>query len=168
MTSHTFRPRLDDVLEDRLVLSQFGLTGAVHAALAHPKPVAPGHPVLTAAVLNDVDLKINAAFARFNREYTSEVARVDRSGDETRFGNDFAASVNRLRVSLAIQAARIPGGSTDLNPVLQQRVGSLVNDLLANPTVSSTDLIRSDQSGAVGDVRMYVHDAVSKGDFSLR
>jgi hypothetical protein len=47
-------------------------------------------------------------------------------------------------------------------------VDSLVRDLATQTSRSSTDLIHSDQSGAHADVQSYIHDAIAKGDFSLR
>jgi hypothetical protein len=55
-----------------------------------------------------------------------------------------------------------------LAQTLNNRVDSLVNDLKTKETLSSTDLVRSDQSGAHADVATFVHDEVSKGDFSLK
>jgi hypothetical protein len=166
MRKQNFRPSLNDVLEDRLALSHTGAAGVVH--VAHPKPHNPGHPVLRSTTLNDVNRKIDLAFAQFNKAYTKEVTRVDRTGDQTKFQSDLAASEAKLKLALDKQAARIPGGSQALDQTLNARVDSLVKDLKTNTTVSSTDLVRSDQSGAHADVATYVHDEVSKGDFSLK
>ena len=148
MRKHAFRPSLNDVLEDRIALSHIGGVGVVHVAHAHPTPAPKGHPVLKSAVLNDANHKIDVAFAQFTKEYNKEITKVDRTGNEAKFQSDLGASVNRLRSTLAKQAARIPGGSTSLNPALQQQVDSLAKDLATNTSHSSTDLIRADQSGA--------------------
>jgi hypothetical protein len=164
MKKHTFRPTLNDVLEDRLALSHVGAIGMVHVDHAHP--TAP--PVLMTATVNDVNHKIDVAFAQFNKEYKKEITRVDRTGDEGKFQSDFAASASKLKQILDRQAARIPGGSQTLAPTLNARVDSLVGDLATQTSRSSTDLIHSDQSGAHADVQTYIHDAVASGDFSLR
>jgi hypothetical protein len=166
MRKHTFRPSLNDVLEDRLALSHTGAAGIVH--VAHPKPHNPGTPVLKTSTLNDVNRKIDLAFAQFNKAYTKEVTQVDRTGDQAKFESDLAASEAKLKLALDKQAARIPGGGQALAQTLNTRVDSLVKDLKTNSTASSTDLVRSDQSGARADVYTYVHDEVSKGDFSLK
>jgi hypothetical protein len=123
---------------------------------------------ISSATLNDVNRKIDLAFAQFNKAYTNEVTRVDRTGNEANFQSDFATSETKLKLALDKQAARIPGGSQALAQTLNARVDSLVEDLKTNTTVSSTDLVRSDQSGAHADVATCVHDEVSKGDFSLK
>ena len=97
MRKNTFCPSLNDVLEDRLVLSHVGALAVIHAAHAHPTPPTPGHPVLKSAVVNDVNNKIDAAFAQFNREYKREIGQVDRNGDEGKFDVDVAATTARLR-----------------------------------------------------------------------
>jgi hypothetical protein len=166
MRKHPFRPSLNDVLEDRLALSHTGAAGVVH--VAHPRPHQPGTPVLRSSTLNDVNRKIDLAFAQFNRAYTKEVRQVDRTGDQARFEGDLAASEAKLKLTLDRQAARIPGGGQTLAQTLNARVGSLVKDLKSYTTQSSTDLVRADQSGARADVLSYVHDEVTKGDFSLK
>jgi hypothetical protein len=164
MKKHTFRPSLNDVLEDRLALSHAGVIGAVHVDHAHPTT----HPVLKSSTVNDVNRKIDVAFAQFNKEYRKEISQLDRSGNETKFQGDLSVSANKLRQALDRQATRIPGGSTTLVVTLNNRVDSLLHDLATNTTRSSTDLIRSDQSGAHADVATYIHDEVAKGDFSLK
>jgi hypothetical protein len=47
-------------------------------------------------------------------------------------------------------------------------VDSLVTDLETKTTQSSTDLISSDEFGANHDLNAYIHDATSRGDFSVR
>jgi hypothetical protein len=159
---------MNDVLEDRLVLSHFGAVGVVHVDHAHPTPPTKGTPVLKTGVLNDVNQKIDLVFAQFNNQYKKEVAQVDRTGNESKFGTELAASVNKLKQSLDKQAARIPGGKTNLVPVLNARVDSLVHDLETKSAQSSNDLVKADQSGIHADVQTYVHDAVSKGDLSMK
>jgi hypothetical protein len=73
-----------------------------------------------------------------------------------------------LRLSLDRQADRLPGNVTGLTQTLNNRVDSLLHDLAINTSQSSTNLVRSDQSGAHADVATYVHDELAKGDFSLR
>jgi hypothetical protein len=167
MKKHNFRPGLNDVLEDRLALSHAGTVGVVHVAQVHTKAPHAGHTVLRSATLNDVNRKIDAAFTQFNKQYKKEIAQLGRSGDKTKFQSDLTASSDRLRQALDRQAARIPGGGKTLVVTLNDRVDSLLHDLATNTTRSSTDLVRSDQSGAHGDVALYVHDEVLKGDFSL-
>jgi hypothetical protein len=167
MKKHTFCPSLTDVLEDRLVLSHAGAAGVVHINHAHPKPPNPGTPVLKTTTLNDMNRQVDRAFTQFNKSYTKEIARVDRTGDETKFLSDFNVSVNQLKLTLDKQAARIPGGTQKLAPVLNTTVDSLAKDL-ATKTSSSTDLIHADQSGAHADVSTYIHDAVSNGEFSVK
>jgi hypothetical protein len=164
MKKRAFRPSLNDVLEDRLALSHVGAVGMVHVDHAHPT----ASPVVKMATVNDVNRKIDVAFAQFNKEYKTEIARVDRTGNEGKFESDFAASASKLKQVLDRHAARIPGGSQTLAPTLNARVDSLVRDLTTQTSRSSTDLIHSDQSGAHADVQTYLHDAVAKGDFSLR
>jgi hypothetical protein len=156
---------MNDVLEDRIALSH---AGTVHVALAHPRPTPKGQPVLRSGTLNDVNRKIDQAFAQFNREYTRELARFDRTSNDARFQSDLGDSVKKLKLTLDKQAGRIPGGARNLAPVLNARVDSLVNDLSTSKTLSSTDAIQSDRSGAHADVSTYVHDEVSKGDFSVK
>ena len=79
MRKHTFRPSLNDVLEDRLALSHTGSAGVVH--VAHPKPHNPGMPVLKSATLGDVNRKIDLAFATFNTAYSKEITRLAHTGD---------------------------------------------------------------------------------------
>ncbi len=166
MRKHTFRPSLNDVLEDRLALSHTGAAGVVH--VAHPKPHNPGMPVLKSATLGDVNRKIDLAFATFNTAYSKEITRLAHTGDQARFQSDLAASEAKLKGTLDKQATRIPGGSQALATTLNARVNSLVKDLKSNTTVSSKDLVRSDQSGAHADVFTFVHDEVSKGDLSVK
>jgi hypothetical protein len=168
MRKHTFRPSLNDVLEDRIALSHTGVTGMVHVDHAHPKPHEPEHPVLKTSTLNDVNHKIDVAFTQFNKHYKKEIGQVDRSGNETKFKGDLNASVAKLKQTLDRQAARIPGGSGDLVKALNARVDSLITDLTTDTTRSSTDLVHSDQAGAHSDVQSYVHDSVARGDFSVR
>jgi hypothetical protein len=167
MKKHTFCPSLDPTLEDRLALSHTGAVGAALVEHAHPTPATHGH-VLKSGVVADVNHKIDVAFAQFNKEYKKEIVRVDRTGDEARFGRDLGVSTAKLKRILDKQAARIPGGTQTLAPMLNARVDSLVNDLATKTTRSSTDLIQSDRSGAHADVQTYLHDATSRGDFSLR
>jgi hypothetical protein len=115
-----------------------------------------------------VNRKIDVAFTQFNKEYKREVAQVDKFHDEAAFQNSLAASEARLKQALDKQAARIPGGGQALSTTLNKRVDSLIHDLSTNTTQPSTNLVRSDQSGAHADVAGYVHDEVAKGDFSLR
>ena len=136
--------------------------------MAHPKPHKPGTPVLKSATLNDVNRKIDLAFTQFNKAYTKEVTQVDRTGNQAKFQSDLSANEIKLKAALDKQAARIPGGSQTLAQTLNARFDSLVKDLKTNTTLSSTDLVRSDQSGAHADVATYIHDEVSKGDFSLK
>jgi hypothetical protein len=166
MRKHTFRPSLNDVLEDRLALSHIGAAGVVH--VAHPKPHNPGHPVLKSATLNDVNRRIDLAFTQFDKAYTKEVKQLDKTGNSAKFQGDLAVSEARLKAMLDKQADRIPGGSQNLAQTLNARVDSLVNDLKSNTSLSSKDLIRSDQSGARADLASYIHDEVSKGDFSVK
>jgi hypothetical protein len=114
------------------------------------------------------DSAFDLAFAQFNKEYKQEIARVDRNHNETKFQSDLGASVRRLKNSLDKQAARIPGGKATLAPVLNARVDSLVQDLATKTTRSSNDLVSSDKSGAHGDVQNYIHDAILKGDLSVK
>jgi hypothetical protein len=167
MKKHAFRPSLNESLEDRLALSHSGAVGVVVVEHAHPTPATHGH-VLKSSVVADVNRKVDAAFAQFNKEYKKEIVRIDRTGDEARFGRDLGVSTAKLKKVLDKQAARIPGGTQTLAPMLNARVDSLVNDLATKTTRSSTDLIQSDRSGAHADVQTYIHDATSRGDFSLR
>jgi hypothetical protein len=165
MNKHAFRPSLNDVLEHRIALSHLG---SVQVAVAHPKPTPKGQPILKSTTLNDVNHKIDQAFSQFNKEYTKEVAKLDHTRNEAKFQSDLGASVKKLETSLDKQAARIPGGPQNLAPVLNARVDSLVKDLKTDTSISSTNLIQSDRSGAHADVSTYVHDEVAKGDFSVK
>ena len=165
MKRHRFQPSLNDVLEDRIALSH---AGTAHVALAHPKPTPKGQPILKSSTLNDVNHKIDQAFAQFNKDYTKEIVKLDRSGNDARFQSDFSGSVNKLKLTLDKQATRIPGGAQNLAAALNARVDSLVKDLTTNKTASSVDLIQSDRSGAHADVSTFIHDEVSKGDFSVK
>ena len=136
--------------------------------MAHPKPQNPALPVLKSSTLNDVNRKMDLAFTQFDKAYTKEVKQLDRTGNQAKFQSDLAASESRLKSTLDKQATRIPGGGTALAATLNTRVDSLVNDLRSNTTVSSKELVRSDQSGAKADVFTFVHDEVSKGDLSLK
>ena len=71
-------------------------------------------------------------------------------------------------MTLDRQATRIPGGAQNLVSALNARVDSLVKDLSTNNNSSSNNVIQSDRVGAHADVATYVHDEVSKGDFSLK
>jgi hypothetical protein len=124
-------------------------------------------PVVSTAAVHKVNSLVDAAFNEFNREYTKEVNKLARSGDHTKFDSQFAASVSRLRKSLAIDANRLPFGRTNLNPALQKRVDSLVSDLATKTTVASKDLITSDRFGANQDVSTFIHDEVANGDISV-
>ncbi len=119
MRKHTFRPSLNDVLEDRLALSHTGAAGVVQ--VAHPKPHKPGTPVLKSATLNDVNRKIDLAFTQFNKAYTKEVTQVDRTGNQAKFQSDLSANEIKLKAALDKQAARIPGGSQTLAQTLNAR-----------------------------------------------
>jgi hypothetical protein len=163
---HAFRPSLNnDVLEERLALSH---VGTVHVAAVHAKPHSSATPVLKQQTLNAVNRSIDSAFGQFNKDYSSELAALNRSGDTAKFQAKFTQSVTHLRSALATQAARVPGGSTTLSTELQQRVDSLVNDLKTNKSIAPRNLIKSDQSGAHSDVSIFVHDEVAKGDLSVR
>ena len=164
MRKHIFQPSMNDVLEDRLVLSHVGAVGIVHMDHAHPSPV----PVVKQAVVNDVNHKVDLAFAQFNKEYKQEIAKVDRTRNETKFQSDLNASVKRLKNTLDKQAARIPGGKANLAPVFNARVDNLLQDLATKTNRSSNDLVSSDKSGAHGDVQNYIHDAILKGDLSVK
>jgi hypothetical protein len=163
MRKPTFRPSVSDVLEDRVVLSHVGL---VHIGQAHPS--ASSAHVLKTATLNDVNRKIDSAFTQFTKEYNKELTQVGRTGSQAKFTRDFGVSVQKLRTALDKQAVRIPGGAQSLVTKLNATVDSLVHDISTKTTQSSSDLIRSDQSGAHADVQTYVHDAVSAGDFSVK
>jgi hypothetical protein len=164
---HAFRPGLNDVLEDRVALSHAGAStvAAIHIP-AKPHPAAT--PVLAQQTLNAVNRSVDSAFSRFSKDYSSELAALNRTGNSAQYTARFDQSVARLRSTLATQAGRVPGGSTTLAVELQQRVDSLVHDLETNKSVSPTQLIKSDQSGAHSDVGTFVHDEVVKGDLSLR
>ena len=84
MNKHAFRPSLNDVLEDRIALSH---AGAVHLAAAHPK----GALVLKSSTLNNVNHKIDLAFAQFSKSYSKDITKLDRSGNEARFQHDLGA-----------------------------------------------------------------------------
>jgi hypothetical protein len=163
MRKPKFRPTISDVLEDRVALSHVGV---VHLGQAHPS--ASSAHVLKTATLNDVNRKIDSAFTQFTKEYSKEVTQAGRTGNQTKFQSDFGVSVQKLRTTLDKQAVRIPGGAQSLVTKLNATVDSLVHDLSTKSTQPSSDLIRSDQSGAHADVQTYVHDAVSKGDFSVK
>src|SRR6185312_3087645 len=111
MKKHTFRPSLNDALEDRIALSHAGIA---HVGVAHPK----GHLVLKSSTLNDVNHKIDQAFAQFGKRYSKEITQVNRSGDQGKFQHDLGASVIKLRVALNKQATRIPGGAQALASAL--------------------------------------------------
>jgi hypothetical protein len=81
MKKHSFRPSVDDVLEDRLALSHPGAAAMAHVAHIQAK----GPPVLRTAALNDVNRKIDAAFTQFDKQYAREVAQLGRNGDQVRF-----------------------------------------------------------------------------------
>jgi hypothetical protein len=163
MRKTTFRPCLDhDILEDRVALSHLGAV----PAQAQPKGAA-AHVVRTGTI-DSVTSKIDNSFSTFNREYTREINTLNRTHDGATFQAQLDRSVTRLRTTLARQAGRIPGGAQNLAPELQSRVDSLVKDLATNTTQSSRDLITSDEFGARHDVNSYIHDATSRGDFSVR
>ena len=162
---HVFRPNLGDVLEDRVALSQIA---AVPVAAVDSEAVRAATATLKQKTLNDVNRSVDTAFNRFNKEYASELTTLNRSGNTSQFEAKFTQSVTRLRSSLASQATRIPGGSSTLNVELQHRVDSLVHDLQTSKGIASSNLIRSDQSGAHADVGSFVHDETAKGDLSIR
>jgi hypothetical protein len=163
---HVFRPSLNnDVLEDRVALSH---VGTVHVAAVHSKPHPSATPVLKQQTLDAVNHSVDTAFNQFNKDYSSELAALNRSGNTATFQAKVTRSVTHLRSALATQAARVPGGSTTLGTELQQRVDSLVLDLKTVKSVSPSNLIKSDQSGAHSDVSTFVHDKVAKGDLSIR
>jgi hypothetical protein len=163
MRKTTFRPCLDHgILEARVALSHIGAV----PAHSHPK-AAPAH-VVRIGTINSVTSKIDNAFSTFDREYTREINTLNRTHGEATFQSQFDRSVAKLRTALARQAARMPGGTQNLAPELQSRVDSLVKDLETNSSQSSKDLITSDEFGAKHDVNSYVHDATSRGDFSVR
>lgn len=98
-----FSPSLNEALEDRLALSVSSAVGIVHH-------------VVTAGVVNDVNHKVDLAFAQFNKEYKKEVTQVARTGNDVRYEHQFAVSTAKLKKSLDKQAARIPGGTQILAP----------------------------------------------------
>jgi hypothetical protein len=168
MRKRGFNPAIDSSLEDRLALSTTG-TSALAAAHAHAlaaKTVT--HPVVTAPQVRQVNLKVDAAFNELNREYSKELRTLGRTGDHSKFDVQFAASVKRLRNSLAVDANRLPFGKSGLNPSLQARVDSLLNELNTNSSVSSSNLVSADRSGANSDVSTFIHDEATKGDISLK
>ena len=161
MNKHAFRPSLNGVLEDRIALSH---AGGLQVAVAHPK----GHLVLKSTTLNNVNHRIDLAFAQFHTSYSKEITQLDRSGNEARFQRELGVSVNKLKATLDKQAARIPGGPLSLVSALNARVDSLAKDLSTTKNLSSIDLIQSDLAGAHTDVATYVQNEVSKGDFSVK
>ena len=76
------------------------------------------------------------------KDYSSELAALNRSGNTATFQAKFTQSVTHLRSALATQAARVPGGSTTLGTELQKRVDSLVLDLKTVKSVSPSNLIK--------------------------
>jgi hypothetical protein len=168
MRKHNFSPTLDSALEERLALSStaVGTLGGAHAHLLAAKPAK--HPVVTAKQVSQVNVKVDSAFNEFNREYSKELRTLGRTGNHSKFDTQFAASVKKLRNSLAIDANRLPFGKTSLNPALQARVDSLVSELKTNTSADSPTLIAADRSGANSDVSTFIHDEATKGDISLK
>jgi hypothetical protein len=146
-----------------MALSHVGAVPAVHA-----QPKLPAAHVVKIGTVNSVSSSIDNAFSSFNREYTREVSTLNRTHNESTFQSQFDRSVAKLRTTLARQAARIPGGTQNLAPELPSRVDSLVHDLETHSSQSSSDLITSDEFGAKHDLNSYIHDATSRGDFSVR
>ncbi len=168
MRKRNFSPTLDGSLEDRLALSTTA-TSALTSAHVHVFAVKRvKHLVVTTKQVSQVNVKVNAAFNEFNREYSKELGTLARSGNQTKFHAQVAASVTKLRKSLAIDANRLPFGKTNLSPALQARVDALVNELETKSSVSSADLIASERSGATQDVNTFVQGEASKGDISLK
>jgi hypothetical protein len=134
----------------------------VHAAKAVK------HPVVTTKHVDQVNRLDNAAFNEFNKEYSKELKTLARTGNQAKFGGQFATSVAKLRKTLAADANRLPFGKTNLNPALQARVDSLVTDLQSKSSISPSDLITADRFGANHDVSQFIHDQVSSGDLSVK
>ena len=166
MRKHKFSPSLDGSLEDRLALSTTAASAVIAAHVHAAKPVK--HPVVTKAQVTQVNLQVDTAFNQFNRDYTQELNTVARTGNHTKFNKQFAASVSKLRKSLATDANHLPFGKTTLNPALQARVDTLVKDLETKTSVPSAQLITSDRFGANQDVNTFIHDESSKGDITLK
>jgi hypothetical protein len=169
MKKHVFFPAMDGSLEDRLAMSTTGTSTLLAAPLQTAKPIhLAKHPVVTTKQVSQVNIKVDAAFNEFKREYSQELKTRVRTGNQTKFNNQFAASVARLRNSLAVDANRLPFGKTSLNPALQARVDSLVHDLETRSGASFTDLITADRYGAHQDVNTFIHDEVTNGDLSVK
>jgi hypothetical protein len=168
MKKHRFSPSVDSSLEERFALSTTG-TAAVgaHVRIVHPVTRVK-HLVVTTSRVDSVNSDVNSAFNEFNREYSRELKTLARTGNQTKFNGSFAASVARLRRTLAIDANRLPFGKTNLNPALQARIDSLVSELATNNSVSPTDLVTADRYGAHQDVNTFIHDEVTIGDISVK
>jgi hypothetical protein len=166
MKKHKFSPALDGRLEDRLALSATGSSALIGAHVHAAKAVK--HPVVTTKQVDQVNRLDNSAFNEFNKEYTNELKTLVRTGNQAKFSSQFAASVAKLRKTLAVDANRLPFGKTTLNPALQARVDSLVRDLESKSSISPTDLITADRFGANHDVSQFIHDEVSTGDLSVK
>jgi hypothetical protein len=156
---HQFRPSLNDRLEDRVTPSH---AGTIAVVATH------GAPIVREATVNAVGRSIDNSFNRFNQEYRKELATLNRTHDNTRFDAQVTQSVGRLRTSLAVQAARFPKGSDILNSELQHRVDTLVADLGSHKGITPADQVKSDEFGAHQDLNSFVHDEITKGDFSVR
>jgi hypothetical protein len=156
---HQFRPGLNDWLEDRITPSTIGMAAVVKTA---------GPPIVRQATVNDVGRSIDTAFNRFNKDYTKELATLNHTHNTAKFQAQVAQSVSHLRSSLAAQAARFPKGSDILNAELQHRVDTLVADLGTNKGISAADQVKSDDFGAHQDLNSFVHDQITKGDFTVR
>jgi hypothetical protein len=168
MSTHRFRPSLNDVLEDRLALTYTGAAGVANATVANPRLTTPAHPVLRSGALVDVNQKIDIAFVGFSMEYRKEFVRVHKSGHMGRFQSELASSASKLRLALDREAGFIPGGTQTLTATLNARVDRLLQDLSTHTTQSSFALISSEQSGAHADVATYVLGEVAEGVLSVR
>jgi hypothetical protein len=169
MKNHRFSPSSDASLEGRLALSTTATNAALGAHVQIAQPLTRvKHPVVTTRQIDQVSTQVDAAFNEFNREYSRELKTVARTRNQTKFNSQFAASVTKLRKSLAIDANRLPFGKTSLNAAFQARVDSLVRDLETNTSISSTDQITSDRYGAHQDVNTFIHDEVTSGDISVK
>jgi hypothetical protein len=170
MKKYKFSPILDASLEDRLALSTTGASAlmATHVPAAKASHVVK-HPVVTTSQVSQVNAKVDAAFSEFSREYNKELSTLAQSGNHAKFSKQFASSVTKLRKSLAIDANRLPLGKTNVNPALQARVTTLVQELETNKSAASpTAVISAQDSAAKQDVNTAIENEASSGEISLK
>lgn len=168
MRNRQFRPSLNDVLEDRLAMSQIVPIGTTKAPTAHPTPTPPPVPALRTGALNDVNGQIDVAFAQFGRAYRYDFLRFHKSGNQAGFRSGLAAGASKLRQTLDSLAILLPGSNQNLATTLNNRVDSLLQGLSGNTSQSQANLIGTEQSGAQSDLAAYVQSEVARGAFTLR